>query len=228
MRLSVYSGFAFLAVVLLGFVVLAGFLPPPSPTMTAAEVARMYVEEGPWIRAGAAVMIFGAAFAFPFSAVLFHQVKAAEGGGPAPMAYTSLVAGVMITLAIVFPSFFVGAAATGAGTRAPELIESLNDLAWLVFVGFITPLMAQATAVAVATFADRRARPVFPRWVGYFNLWCALAYAPGVLILCFDEGPFAYDGVFTFWLGLVVFGLWWVVMMTQALKVLKRDAVDPL
>jgi hypothetical protein len=72
-----------------------------------------------------------------------------------------------------------------------------------------------AVAFAVLTAGPMQAK-VFPRWVGYFSIWCALLLLPGSLIPFFKSGPFAWQGIFEFWLaGVVFFG--WIAVMTVAM-----------
>ncbi len=61
--------------------------------------------------------------------------------------------------------------------------------------------------MAIAIFGDRHETPVFPRWLGYLSLWMAFIFIPGELIFFYD-GPFAWNGLFLFWMAGVVFGMW--------------------
>ena len=56
--------------------------------------------------------------------------------------------------------------------------------------------------VTVATFVDRNDPPTFPRWFGYFNIWFVLLSMPGSLVVVFNDGPLAWNGVFAFWIPL--------------------------
>ena len=65
--------------------------------------------------------------------------------------------------------------------------------------------------------------PIFPRWLAFYNLWSALLMAPGSLIPFFKTGPFAWDGLFAFWLPATVFGIWFVVMQVMVLKAIRAE-----
>ena len=67
------------------------------------------------------------------------------------------------------------------------------------------------STIALCVFQDDE-QVVFPRWVGYFNIFVATAFLPGALIYYFKSGPFGWNGIFAFWLALFVFCLWYVVM----------------
>jgi hypothetical protein len=92
------------------------------------------------------------------------------------------------------------------------VMQKMNDTAWLMFVGLIATGLVQVLTIAVAALRDKRVEPVFPRWVGYFNVWVAAMFCPAGLIVFFHNGPFAWNGIFSFWLLLVSFTLWLVVM----------------
>ena len=60
--------------------------------------------------------------------------------------------------------------------RAPEIIQTLNDWTFIVFLGTVTPLMGQALSIGIATFSDESVEPIFPRWAGFFNCWVAAIF----------------------------------------------------
>jgi hypothetical protein len=62
---------------------------------------------------------------------------------------------------------------------------------------------------------------VFQRWVGYLNAWVAVLLVPGVLVLFFNTGPFAWNGVLVFWLAATAETIWFVTML-----VVLRRAID--
>ncbi|NKQ54192.1 hypothetical protein HFP15_14990 [Amycolatopsis sp. K13G38] len=221
-RLCAWAGPAMIVVFLIGFWFVAGLVPPPSPHLSAEEVARFYVEHRSRIQPGLIISMVAAGLGFPWTVALALQMRRAEGRW-APLAVTQLVAGSVLPLLIVFPMFAWAAAAYRAGSSSPEITQALNDLGWLPFIGFIAPPIVQAIALALTVFADRRAVPVFPRWVGYYNLWCAVLFAPGILDIIFHTGPFAWNGVFAFWIPLVVFGSWFFVNAVPLLQAIARQ-----
>src|SRR5262249_46808293 len=58
---------------------------------------------------------------------------------------------------------------------------------------------------------DRRQRPIFPRWLGYYNLWVALMFTPGTFTVFFHNGPLAWNGLIAWYLPLAVFATWLVI-----------------
>ncbi|MCX2935024.1 hypothetical protein ORI20_32730, partial [Mycobacterium sp. CVI_P3] len=46
------------------------------------------------------------------------------------------------------------------------------------------------------------------RWSGYLSLWTALLLGPAGLVPLFKDGPFAWNGIFGFWMVLIAFCIW--------------------
>ena len=84
----------------------------------------------------------------------------------------------------------------------------------------------QNIAIGAAIVGDKSANPIFPRWVGFFNFWVAILFIPGALIPFFKSGPFAWNGLFSFWIPATVFGVWFIVMLTMLLKAIDRQAIE--
>jgi hypothetical protein len=67
---------------------------------------------------------------------------------------------------------------------------------------------------------------VFPRWLGYFNIWAAVSFMPGVLLIFFKSGPFSYQGLFVFWVPFAVFGAWIMIMAWAAGRAALTDTLE--
>jgi hypothetical protein len=221
-RWCAWSGIVFLVLFGIGFCVVAGLVPPPSPNDSAQQIADFYSQHTNLIRAGLLISIFGVPLAFPFVIVISMQMRRIEGS-VAPLSYIQLTTGTVGTLIFGFPLMMMQAAAFRPGQRSIEVTQGLSDAAWLPFVGLISLAIVQNVAIAVAIFNDTRPDPVFPRWLGYFNIWVALGFVPGGFTVFFKTGPFAWDGVFAFWVPLVVFSVWSVVMLVALLKAIGQE-----
>lgn len=209
---------------LLGLWVFAGFVPPPSPEDTAEETARMFAEDKNSIRFGLLLTMIGSAFVAPFLAVLTVQLKRIEGRW-SPFTYTNLICSVLVLVLLILPMSVLQAAAFRE--RDPAEDRLIADLAWLPFVGINSTVLVQWTVIGILILSDRREQPVFPRWAGYFNFWVALLSAPAWAIYWFKDGPMAWDGVFSWWLPLTVFSVWFFVMGALLYRAVERQATDP-
>jgi hypothetical protein len=103
------------------------------------------------------------------------------------------------------------------------MIQTLSDFGFIIFIGPALPGALQMLTVAFAVLGDRNAEPVFPRWVGYFNVWTAILAMPGCLVTLFKSGPFAWNGVLAFWVAAIAFGLWVNVNFWAARRAVLRQ-----
>ncbi|HSV37524.1 MAG TPA: hypothetical protein VLI04_02085 [Nocardioidaceae bacterium] len=210
-------GFAFV-VVLFGGIIVADMLPPFSPSAGAEEVAAWYQENTNGIRFGMVLMMFGALMTAPWGALLAAHIKKVEGEFT-PLTYTFLAATAAGCVAIFMPVMIFSAAAFRP-ERSAEITQTLNDMAWIPFIMNGPPAITQAIVLGAAILMDKRARPAFPRWAGYYNFWVGFGFLPACILLYFKSGPFAWDGVLSFWLAATVFGTWFITMSILMLRAL--------
>jgi hypothetical protein len=219
-QLCAWSGLFFLLLFFVGFCVLARFLPPPAPTLSAVEVAAIY-QNNLWpIRLGMALLLLGAGFIAPWAAVITTQLQRIKGAQV--LSYAQLAAGAAPIMLFTIVST-LWATAAFRPERNPDLVLLLHDLAWITLLTPIGAFIVQYLCIGIAILQDSQKTPVFPRWVAYFNFWVALLFVPGVLGFFFKHGPFAWDGLFVFWLPVGLFGAWYVVMLVMLLKAIRQQ-----
>jgi MFS family permease len=219
-RLCVWSAAAMIVIMFAGLLV-AGFLPLPAPSMTASEVAALISEHTFRIQLGMVLVACGAAFLGPFISAVTVQMRRIEGEH-SPLSWLQLGLGTLFVFEFILPCF-VCLAATYRPQRSPEVTQALFDLCWLMFVGVVSTAVIQCAAVALAILGDKRAQPIFPRWVGMFNIWTALIFGFGGVIVFFKSGPLAWNGVVTFWIPLSIYGAWLGVMIWAVLGAVARQ-----
>ena len=100
----------------------------------------------------------------------------------------------------------------------------VNDLSYVMLILPWPPILGQLCAIAVATLADRRPEPVFPRWVAWFCLWVGFLLLPASTIAFFKSGVFAWTGLIGFWIPAAVFGAWYLVMTVVLLRAIDQEA----
>jgi hypothetical protein len=110
--------------------------------------------------------------------------------------------------------------------RTPELTMLVNDLSYVMLILPWPPILGQLGAIAVAVLNDRRAEPVWPRWVAYYSIWVGVLLLPASLIIFFKTGPFAWTGIVGFWIPAAVFGTWYLVMTKLLLKAVGQEAEE--
>jgi hypothetical protein len=227
-RICLYMGLAFPFVFFIGWGLIAGFLLPiPSPAAAAGQIQQFYVDKPLRVQIGLIVTIAASALQVPFAALISTHMRRIEGQH-SPLSYAQMLLSTLATALILVPCFIWAALAFRPEQRDPQTFLFVSDLAWLMFVGTFAPGVLQSICFAICVLSDDRQKPVFPRWAGYFNLWVALLFMPGALVIIFKNGLFAWNGLMGWWVPAVVFGSWFLVMcfiLRQAIADLEQESV---
>lgn len=214
-----FAGWCALVAIVLFYLAMGpgfGFIPPLSPLLSAEDFARHYSERAVAVRIGSVMLMTGAALMFP----LFGAMSAAMlrmKGRPLALSATQLGTAI-VTFAPLFMSSFFFAAASFREERAAADVLALSDVGWFFLVMPTPAVLIQLVVFGIAILGDDKARPVFPRWLAYFNFWVGVLFFAGVFIPIFKTGPFAWDGLLAFWIPFLVFGLWIAVMAWQFIR----------
>ncbi len=222
--LCVWSGPLFLVLYLIAFAGLAGYLPPQPPSTSAIDIAGFYSSHAVEIRAGMVLCMIFATLLFPFFAIISAQIAATEGRFPV-LAIMQFGAGVLLIVYFMLCSM-VWIVATFRPELDPNTVRVLHDFGWLTFVMVFPEYTLQLFCIAAAGFRDKSATPFLPRWACYFNLWVGISGGGGGLAAFFKIGPFAWNGLFGFWLPVAMFAAWLFVMTYLLLKNVKRHALQ--
>jgi len=220
-KLCASCGIVAMVLFFIGLIV-ASWIPVPSPTLTAIEVAEMYQSKTNAIRICGVIVMISTMFGAPFYAAISMQLRRMEGDARPVMSYAQLCAGAAGLIFFILPGLLMVIAAYRP-ERAIEVTYALNDLVWIITI-MPWPLGAmQALIIGITIFKHHSSAPVFPRWLAFFNIWIAVLFIPGSLIPFFKTGPFAWDGILAFWIPATVFGLWYIVMQLQLFKAINTE-----
>ena len=77
-----WCGPAFAVMFAIGFVLLAGFLPPPSPSDSPAQIVDFYREDQTALRIGMCVMMLATPLIGPWGIAMASQTRRTESGFP--------------------------------------------------------------------------------------------------------------------------------------------------
>ncbi|GLB93525.1 hypothetical protein Mkiyose1665_03070 [Mycobacterium kiyosense] len=223
-KFCAWSGIVCLVLMVAGFIGLARFFPPPSPALTTAETTRFILDHTTTIRWGMVVTMAAAVFLGVLAVEIAVQMRRIEGRFPA-LAMIEFGFGMLFVLEFLYLLFF-WQTATFRADRDPKLVELLNDMAWIPFVGLTGTAAAQVAAFGVAILIDRRPTPVFPRWLGYVNLWTAMIFCAGTFNVFFKRGPLAWNGLLAWWLPVVVFGVWLVLVSVYLIRAVQSHLAE--
>jgi hypothetical protein len=180
-------------------------LPPPSPNLPLEQWADHLHGNPTPVYFGAILMMFASSLFFVFFGGLVACLKKMEGKST-PLTH----AVVMIVPFGFFPLFAMSVFFVEAAFRpgmSAETIGMLTDLGIFMLVIPALPGLVQFVVTGIIILKDVNVQPIFPRWVGYFSIWVGVLSVAGCVVPFFKSGPFAWNGIFTFWLPAVIFGI---------------------
>lgn len=213
-----YSLYGFVVIFLIGWVLLAGFMPPPSPRDSPAEIQAQYLDNLTPIRVGLVMSIFASALLLPWGGAICAQIRRIEGPN-SPITWAWAAAQGCVVIEFLYPCVFWLMAAFRPDDA--EHVRNFNDLGWLPFLGIVCTGMFQMVGLAVVTLRDKRRTPLYPRWFAYFQLWCMIGVAPTGGVFIFKDGPLAYNGLLGCWIPVTVYFIWVMgttIMTARAIK----------
>jgi hypothetical protein len=213
----------FMVLLGIGFGGLCGYIPPNPPGHSAQQIANFYAHHRQLIRTGLVVTMLGGALLAPWVAVLAHQMKRVEGASPV-LAQTQMLAGAMVVILIVIPCMLWTTAAYRPD-RNPDLILLLSDVGWFFFILALSLPVVQMLAIGICVLGAPDEK-IFPRWLGYANLWFAVLLLPGALCTYFKDGVFAWNGLLGWWLTILVFFAFWGVNSVMLFKAIRQEEAE--
>jgi hypothetical protein len=197
------------------------FLPPLKPSLSTAELAAIYRGNATGILVGGVLLMLAASIYMPFFAALAQQMKRMER--PSSLWTWSMLLSTALGFVPLLVAEMLFSTAAYRPERPDELIQLISDFGFIIFVGPALPGTVQMLSVAFAVLGDRAPEPVFPRWVGFLNIWTAVLTIPGALITLFKGGPFAWNGLLAFWVAAFAFGVWVNVNLWAMRRAILRE-----
>jgi hypothetical protein len=219
-----WAGPAATVLALVGMVVVSGFIPAQAPSASGRTIAHWYTHNATQIRIGLVISMVAFTLFVPFGIAITLQTRRIERR-PA-MTYIQIACVAIAALEGVISVVIWIAAAFRPAAIDPNTTRALNDLGWFAFLLDVPPFTLWIGAIGVAILRDKRRVPVFPRWLGYLNLWVAFLVEPAVLIPFFKTGPFAYDGLLALYVPFGSFFAWIVVTTPALIRAIKREAAE--
>ena len=219
--LGAWCGVGYIVTILVGWALIAGFLPPTSPQTGADEIAANFTANVTSIRIGMVVVMFSALIFIPFAATLTQALTKIEGGAGV-LTYSCLLGSAGNMVLTFYPAIWWLVAAFRP-ERSADLIYLMNDMAWLQFIGGLTMYLGMPISVAIAAFCDTSPDPVFPRWAGFLSSWLAVLMLPDQLLFFFHAGPFAWNGIFGLWIPVGAFCVWFFLTFHLLRKAILRE-----
>ena len=215
-----WSGYVYIAFLMVGIWPLARFFPSQPPSWNAAQITQVLSRQhrGDPHRDGPGTRWLDVLRALDSDA---RQAHRGRGGKPGILTFCQIIAGCTNVLLTAYPAGW-WLTASFRSDRDPQIVQLLNDIAWLQFLGVIAPFYFVVISIIYASLADEDTDPIIPRWVGWFNVFFMLDLIPLSIIFFFKTGPFAWNGLFGFYLPFATFWIWFFVMTYTIRRSLHR------
>jgi hypothetical protein len=207
---------------ILGMVVLSGFIPAQSPSESGPTIAHWYATDTTTIRLGMVVSMIAFTLFVPFGIAICLQIRRTEIRPV--MTYIQIACVAIAALeGVIACCIWVAAAFRPVGID-PNIVRALNDLGWIAFLLDVPPFTVWIGSIGIGILRDHRTDPVFPRWLGYLNLWVAALVCPALSIPFFKTGPLAYNGLIALYIPFGCFFVWMVITTPYLMRAIKSEA----
>lgn len=157
------------------------------------------------MRAGASLMGLSGMFYVPYSALISSQMRRIPKV-PFIVHQLQLNAASGGVFTFILPPVILAVAAYRQD-RPDSTIILMNDFFWILALMTWPIFLVQNWCFAYAILCDDRQRPLIPTYVGIINIIAPIIFAPGIAVHAVHTGPVAWNGVLTFWLPGVAFGI---------------------
>lgn len=221
MRICLWAGVLLIVNLIIAQHLIIGFVPPPSPSLSAEQVAAIFRERADRIALGCILQCVTWSFYGLWATPMVLLIRKTERGWPI-FTYASLInLGCCSVFFILVPMTWA-VIAFRAHELDPSIIQIMNDWVWFDWLYTWPPYSVWMFIVGAAILLDRNTPVIFPRWLGYFNIWCGILIIPACTIGLFRGGAFAYDGLISFWLAAIVYFGWMTTMSVQTFAAVSR------
>jgi hypothetical protein len=199
------------------FVPLSWMMPPRSPSASTPDIVAFMQSHNLLVACVLLTLSYGLA---PVSnAVYLMQIKRMS---VSPAFRYTLMMGA-ITGAIVgmlFPMFCFGLGAFRPG-YSPAVMSMLYDFGYLAFIGSLGCFCVMWMAFGLAILLDKN--NVLPKWLGYYTVWQYMTELMAAPVWINKSGPFAWNGLMTFWFTVVLYVSWQMVVYTCIYRSIKQQ-----
>ncbi|WP_019873410.1 hypothetical protein [Sporichthya polymorpha] len=216
------GGMIFAVLFGIGFVGIAQFVPPLDPSNTAEETAEIFRSDTNAIRTGLLVCYIACPFYLAFGAAINAQTRRIIDL-PKSLVQLQAAAFSASLILIIGPFMLWWVAAFRPGEISPELTQTVNDMAWISFLIGWVPFVTWYVTTGLAILCDTTAAPVYPRWAGYVAVMMGMGQTSATFLMYFKTGPFAWDGIFAWWLPATWFFIFFMVMTVTTWQAINRQ-----
>ena len=201
------------------FFVMTRTQPPPKPWWNAEQIVEWFTQYQTGIKYGFALCFLSAGLTACQNALIGYSMRRMSVSRAFGYSYIAIYS------TATYPGMLLAAVSFAVGAmrldRDPELMMLIYDMGLLSFQGTMGIFLIGSLVWMAAVLLDKN--NVFPKWFGYFCLCNAFTEFVIVTIWFTHDGPFAWNGATSFWIALVVFGIYTGVFITLLQNLIRRE-----
>lgn len=220
-KFCAWNGMIFMIVFMVFWGGLGHNLPPYGADLEASVIASYFRENANSVRLGMAIsMTFAVSYAvwgISLGKVMDHVL----GRGHILTDLQVWGAGLTVCPILVSSSFWLTGAFRPEALPDPVL-QMLYDMAWLLIDLAYSVTSVQMIALGFGFLRDRRAKPLFPKWVCWYSIWVGFMFVAECLMPFFKSGAFSRQGILNFWIEFSIFFIYAPIITWYQLKAINR------
>lgn len=223
LRLTWYATVAFYQMYAVVFFLFTHIQPPGQPWYDPREVSQWFARHHGGLLFGLALIFALGGLSATSIGLITYSIRRMSVSRA--FAYSYLI---LYSVSAVPGFMFICVALTAGAMRPdrdPKLQQWLYDLGFLSFAGTMGVFLIGSLVWMTAILLDTNG--VFPKWFGYLNLCNALTEVVVAPSWIFQRGMFAWNGLISWWVDVVVFGLYTGVFILLLKRMIDRDGPLP-
>ncbi|HTV98273.1 MAG TPA: hypothetical protein VME42_19945 [Steroidobacteraceae bacterium] len=193
--------------------------PIPGPTLAQDGIIAFTLGNATHMQVGTVLLGIFLGFASMGTGVIVVQMRRMSISSVLPYGY--LACGAAAALPGCYFCALLFSVAAFRPDRDPHLIALLYDAGFAGFIGCLGCFATQYVVFAVAIFLDRNR--IFPKWLGYMTIWNFVTELVAAPVWIFKRGPYAWNGLLSFYLGVVIFVVWIVCVIIYLKKAISNQ-----
>lgn len=220
-KLLAWCGPIFLAIFTGFWGILAHNMPPAGADLTPLQITAHYRDHNMALIIGMSVCMVGSAFYFPWGCAISQVMRKIDG----PNSILAHLENMGATITVAFPTIACGiwlTAALEVSILSPELIHMLYYMGWMIIDLAYMVTTWQIFASSMVFLRDKREKPLVPAWVCWWGFFVCATFFPVSLIPFFKTGPFAFHGLFNFWVAFFAWYIWCGSLSFYVIKAITR------
>jgi hypothetical protein len=197
----------------------------PGPGLSPDAIMAFTLGNATHMQIGTVLLALFLGIASMGTGIVVVQMRRMSGIGPV-LAYGYLACGTVAALPGCYLCGLLFSVAAFRLDRDPQIVAMLYDAGFVGFIGCLGFFITQYVVFAVAIFLDKRG--IFPKWLGYVTIWNLVTELVAAPVWIFKRGAYAWNGVLSFYLGVVIFVVWIVALITYLKKAINKQPLDEI